>query len=197
MDLLKESIKKERFDTKERIKKSYRIQELDDQIRKRRTKSEAKILEKAGKEILTPKVIKVDENSKKIYLEYIPGKKLSEHLDNFNLEIQKQILKLIGEETAKLHNLDIIHGDLTTSNLIFVEPLKVYFIDFGLSFHSSKMEDKAVDLHLIKQALEAKHYKNWEILFKEFEKAYSKTAKQGKLILERLKAVEKRGRYKH
>jgi Kae1-associated kinase Bud32 len=185
---------------KERIKKSYRISELDDQIRKRRTKSEAKILEKAGKVISTPKVIKVEDSSKKLIIEYINGKKLSEQLDSFDLNKQKQILKIIGEETAKLHNIDIIHGDLTTSNLILVEEpktLKIYFIDFGLGFHSSKNEDKAVDLHLIKQALEAKHYKNWEVLFKEFEKSYSKTAKQGKLILERLSAVEKRGRYKH
>ena len=39
---------------------------------------------------------------------------------------------------------------------------KVYFIDFGLGFFSNKTEDKAVDLHLLKQALESKHYQIFE-----------------------------------
>jgi tRNA A-37 threonylcarbamoyl transferase component Bud32 len=52
-----------------------------------------------------------------------------------------------------------------------------------------------VDLHLLKQALEAKHFQNWEILFKEVLKSYS-SSKDSKKVLERLKAVEKRGRYK-
>jgi len=73
---------------------------------------------------------------------------------------------------------------------------KIYFIDFGLGFISSKYEDKAVDLHLLKQAFEAKHFKKWEILLKEVFKGY-KISKDAKIILERIKAIEKRGRYKH
>ena len=73
---------------------------------------------------------------------------------------------------------------------------KIFFIDFGLGFISQKLEDKAVDLHLLKQALEAKHFKNWEILWKEVEKGY-KSSKDATKVLERLKAVERRGRYKH
>ena len=128
---------------------------------------------------------------------FIQGKKLSEHLDNFTLNKQKQICKKIGQSIAKLHNSDIIHGDLTTSNMIFVEKEdKVYFIDFGLGFISHKIEDKAVDLHLLKQALEAKHFKHWKELVKEVLKSYEKST-DSKIVLERLKAVEKRGRYKH
>ncbi len=273
---------------------------------------------------------------------FINGKKLSEHLDKFQLAKQKQICKKISQSIAKLHNENIIHGDLTTSNMILVEnktenfnkllsrlkklnlPIKeysvfgsgpliirgirdshdidviiskkifneykkkpgwilkefdrdtrhikmlenkgiefyytwgpgewdiekvlekaeiiggipfanlndfkrwkkisgrekdkkdleliknfsfnksqtnrasaqiIFFIDFGLGFISTKIEDKAVDLHLLKQALEAKHFKNWEILWKEIEKNYKFA--DAKKILERLKAVEKRGRYKH
>lgn len=72
---------------------------------------------------------------------------------------------------------------------------KVFFIDFGLGFISQKIEDKAVDLHLLKQALEAKHFKNFNPLWKAIEKSYSKSS-EGKKVLERLKAVEKRGRHK-
>ena len=176
---------------KKRVKKSYRLPLLDDKIRKRRTKSEAKLLRKAYEIITIPEVNKEDEKTKEIIMEFIDGAKLSDSLDEFPLKNQKDILKEIGKSIAKLHKADIIHGDLTTSNMIFKNG-EIYFIDFGLGFHSSKIEDKAVDIHVLKQALEAKHFQNWEILFKTFEKAYN-----NKEVLERLKKVEKRGRYKH
>lgn len=182
------------FIIKDRIKKSYRIPEIDDRIRKLRTRSEAKLLDKASKIIPIPNVIKIDEKAKEIRMEFINGKKLSDHLDKFPLKKQKGICRSIGENTAKLHDADIIHGDLTTSNMI-LKNNKIYFIDFGLGFISHKFEDKAVDIHLLRQALEAKHFKHWETLFKEVLKAYSKS-KDSKIVLERLKAVEKRGRYK-
>ena len=72
---------------------------------------------------------------------------------------------------------------------------QIFLIDFGLGYISDKIEDKAVDLHLLKQALEARHFKNWKILFEEVEKGY-KNYNESKKVLERLKAVEKRGRYK-
>lgn len=176
---------------KNRIKKSYRIPELDEKIRKLRTRSEAKLLKKASELIPIPSDIKEDEKTKQISMEFIDGNKLSEELDNFPLEEQRKLLQEIGKAIAKLHNSNIIHGDLTTSNMILKNG-EIFFIDFGLGFHSSKLEDKAVDIHVLKEALEARHFQHWEILFKEFEKAYSK-----KDVLERLKAVEKRGRYKH
>ena len=178
---------------KDRIAKSYRLKELDDKIRKRRTKSEKNILEKACKIINAPNPFPLKEFDK-IKMPFIDGKKLSEHLDKFSLEKQKEILKKIGESVAKLHDADIIHGDLTTSNMILVDK-KIYFIDFGLGYISRKIEDKAVDLHLLKHALEARHFKNWKILFDEFLDGY-RTESESKKIMERLTAVEKRGRYK-
>ena len=180
---------------KKRMKKSYRIPEIDDRIRRQRTRSEAKLLTKASKLISIPEIIKVDQETKEIIMPFIDGKKLSDYLDKFPLKKQKEVCKLIGESTAKLHDADIIHGDLTTSNMI-LKNNKIYFIDFGLGFVSHKFEDKAVDIHLLKQALEAKHFKNWEILFREVLKGYSKS-KDSKIVLERLNKVEKRGRYKH
>jgi len=72
---------------------------------------------------------------------------------------------------------------------------EVWFIDFGLGFISLRIEDKAVDLHLIKQALEAKHFKNWQEYWKNIELGY-KTSKDYSKIFEQLKKVESRGRYK-
>ena len=210
---------------KRRVPKSYRLKELDEKIRKLRTRSEAKILEKASKIIPVPKIIGVDENKKEIVLEYINGKKLSEDLDDFPLKKQKEICKKIGENISRLHNADIIHGDLTTSNMIYVRDFKknvkpndklntdfsvnlsavgasgnkntfkIFFIDFGLGFISQKIEDKAVDLHLLKEALEARHFKNWKILFSWVLKGY-KISKNFQKTIVQLDKVESRGRYK-
>ncbi|MBI2131065.1 O-sialoglycoprotein endopeptidase, partial [Candidatus Woesearchaeota archaeon] len=66
----------------------------------------------------------------------------------------------------------------------------------GLSFFSQKVEDKAVDLHLLKEALESKHYRFWEKAFKAVIEGYSGKAKDAELTLKRLEAIEKRGRYR-
>jgi len=98
-------------------------------------------------------------------------------------------MREIGRSVRKLHDANIIHGDLTTSNMILKD--KVYFIDFGLGFFSTRIEDKAVDLFLFKKALESKHHEVWEECFKEVLKAYG-----DQKVMERLKEIEKRGRYR-
>lgn len=179
---------------KRRVKKSYRLNEIDEEIRKLRTRSEAKLLLKASRVIDIPEIKNVDEKSKEIYMEFLEGKKLSEYLDSFSLKEEKKICRIIGKNIAKLHDADIIHGDLTTSNMILKDG-KVFFIDFGLGFSSHKIEDKAVDLHLLRQALEAKHFRNWQALFAEVQKGYSASKNSG-IVWEQFKKVEKRGRYK-
>ena len=191
-------IKKRELIIKNRIKKSYRIPELDDKIKKQRTKSEAKLLAKAGRIINCPvPEINKDKKSTQIKMPFIDGKKLAEHLGKFPVSKQKAILKQIGKDIAKLHQENIIHGDLTTSNMILVED-KIFLIDFGLGYFNGKYEDKAVDIHLLKQALEAKHFRYWKELYKEFEKGYKSVGKtQAEKVFNQLIKVEKRGRYKH
>jgi len=179
------------FIIKNRVSKKYRHPELDKKIIKTRTKKEKNLLEKASKLINSP-------NPKETYevniikMPFIKGKKLSENLEKLDY---KRISKEIGKSIAKLHDNDIIHGDLTTSNMIWVEDNKLFFIDFGLGFISKRIEDKAVDLHLIKQALEAKHFS----IHKECEKIILENynSKDKTKVLEQLKKVEFRGRYKH
>jgi len=179
---------------KERIPKGYRIKELDETIRKKRTRKESKILEKISKLGFSPKVISNDDKSK-ITMDFIEGKTLRDCLTEKNY---KSLMKELGKKIAILHNNDIIHGDLTTSNFIFNDKDdQIYLIDFGLSFETHKVEDKAVDLHLLRQALESKHYKIWKECFDEILNIYKKEAKEGKEVINRLEVVEKRGRYKH
>jgi len=178
---------------KERIRKGYRLPEIDERLRKLRTRKEAKILEKVEKYGFTPRMLKVDEESRSIQMDYIEGKKLREVLDAKNF---KGLCEEIGKRVAELHNLNIIHSDLTTSNMILHEG-RIFFIDFGLSYESTKIEDKAVDLHLLRQALESKHYEIWEEAFGAVLKAYRASAKNGAEIIRRLETVESRGRNKN
>jgi len=177
---------------KERIKKGYRHPDIDSKIRKYCTRREAKILDKAKDLISVPKIYNSSDKDMKIEMQFIDGKVLRDYLDKE--KDYKKICKIIGEQIAILHDNDIIHGDLTTSNFILKEN-KVYFIDFGLGFFSTKAEDKAVDLHLLRQALESKHYQKYEEYYNSVIEGYKKS-KNFKQTIERLEQVEKRGRYK-
>jgi len=174
-----------------RVPKSYRIKEIDDKLRNRRTKSEAKIMQKLNGIIPVPEIKTVIEKENKIIMENIEGKKLSDNLEKLDY---KKISKLIAENITKMHDKGIVHGDLTTSNMILKND-KVYIIDFGLGFHSEKIEDKAVDLHLLKQALEAKHYTIAKECFEIILKNYK--AEDSEKIIKRINTIEKRGRYRH
>lgn len=176
---------------KDRFKKDYRIKEIDKKLRKSRTKREAKIFDKLALiDFPAPKLIESDDKQK-IVMDFVKGPTVRDILEKSNY---KKLSSEIGKKVAILHNNNIIHGDLTTSNMILNE--EVYFIDFGLSFFSHKIEDKAVDLHLLKQALESKHYRIWEKCFKAALEGYKKECKDSSEVLKRLEKVEKRGRYK-
>ena len=184
-------LKKKHHLVKDRIPKSYRIPQLDQRLRKQRTRKEIKLLEKSYPLIPVPKVISSTEST--IALEEIKGKKLAICLDN--VKNSKSICQQIGKSIAILHDNDIIHGDLTTSNMI-ISKNKVFIIDFGLGFESRRAEDKAVDLHVLKEALEARHLIKFNEFWKTILTSYKKTSKNQKETLKRLEAVEKRGRYK-
>ncbi|MBW2971374.1 Kae1-associated serine/threonine protein kinase [Candidatus Woesearchaeota archaeon] len=176
---------------KERIAKSYRLPEIDQKLRKYRTRKEAKLLQKLEKLGFTPKLIDSDDAKMTVAMQYIDAPRLRDVLTKTN---HQKLCKEIGEKVAKLHNNHIVHSDLTTSNMILKD--QIYFIDFGLSYESHKIEDKAVDLHLLKRALESKHNEIAKQAFKVVIQAYKQHANQAEDILKRFKTVELRGRYK-
>lgn len=167
--------------------KKYRIEIIDKKIRKFRTKREVKVLVKLKENnISVPKII-LHNKDFEFEMELIKGDILKKVLD-------EKKLKLAFEEIIKIHNLDVIHGDLTTLNMIYSNK-KVYIIDFGLSDFSDKIEDKAVDLNLFFNCIKNEHPK--EILLKErLLESYIKKVKEGNKIISRLKKVEERGRNK-
>jgi len=162
---------------KERINKKYRHPILDKKIIKVRNKEEGFLLKKIKEiNLNSPYVFYISEN--KIIMDYIKPEK------------HRNILK-IGEEIAKMHNNDIIHGDLNIINLISNKD-RIYFIDFGLGFISKKIEDKATDLLVFKKTL--KSLKKTEDLWENIEKGYLKKTNNLKII-NQIKEIEKRARY--
>ena len=186
---------------KERQPKKYRIKELDDRLRLHRMRREAKVIEALQQlGIHVPKLIKADEKTATITMQLIGGNKVRDILSNDN---RISICSEIGKSVGMMHKNNIVHGDLTTSNIILGgsgdggSEKKIYFIDFGLSLFSSKEEDKAVDLHLFRQALNSSHHEIAGKCFAAAIAAYKEANSNGwEAVLKRLEKVEGRGRYK-
>jgi len=188
---------------KERVKKAYRHPEIDVFLRKTRTKREAKIMRKLlSLGIPVPKVIKEDLKNFRIEMEYISGITLKEYLWNkkSSTDEKEKIIKsfyTLGFYIAEMHNSDVIHGDLTTSNILLRDSKldELYIIDFGLSFVSRRVEDKATDLLVFKKSMMAAHPKIFNEIWESFLKGYSSKSKNFNEINSRLFEIEKRGRY--
>ena len=199
MKLIKKGAEADIYETsdgilKKRVKKNYRVDSLDDRIRKIRTRAEANILQKSrqiGANV--PKVVKINENDQEITIEKIEGPLVKDFLSAGNYH---QIAQKIAQQIALLHSNDIIHGDLTTSNMILDPKGNLVLIDFGLAKHSSKAEDKAVDLHLLEETLESTHTEISEKMFAIVLKEYQKLNKNSKEVIDRYNKLKERGRYK-
>ena len=173
---------------KERPAKGYRLPVIDEKLRKLRTRKEAKILVTLKKKnIPAPLLLKVCDKSMKIDMSFIDGKKVRDVLN-------EKLAREIGQKVGLLHQNDIIHADLTTSNMILKG--QIHLIDFGLSFISKKVEDKAVDLHLLDRALESRHYDIYKQCMEQVLQGYKETYPEAAAVLKRLETVQKRGRNK-
>ncbi len=193
---------------KERIKKEYRISEIDEKLRKKRTLGESKILKKLKNEkVNVPDIVKVDEQNFKIFMKFIDGN-LMKDIDVENDKDKDDltgIAKQLGRQIAKMHCLNVTHNDLTTSNIIISngndeenKEKKVYIIDFGLSFTSQRDEDKATDLVVLEHSLNATGFGFlFEDVITGYKEEYEKTelSQKAAQIFKRFKAVKKRVRY--
>ncbi len=180
---------------KERFSKKYRLPHLDQSLRQFRTRREAKVLGKLEEfDFPAPKLHNFSDKRMTIVMDFVPGEKLKDLLakgDDY-----EKLAYEVGLKISKLHQANIIHGDLTTSNMIVhAETRKLHFIDFGLSSFSDKVEDKAVDLFLLDRALESTHYQHYPAIFDRVIEGY-KGWPEAVTVLERLNAVRKRGRNK-
>ena len=177
---------------KVRTPKNYRNKLLDGEIRKKRTLHEAEMLSLAKRAgVTTPLIYFVDQKNTEIIMQYIKGDLVRDILAN-NLKLSRSI----GIYTAKLHKNNIVHGDLTTSNFILHDS-KLVLIDFGLSFYSDRIEDKAVDIRLIKEIMSSAHATIFKKAFDSFIRGYESVLGSSftSRILRKVSEIEKRGRY--
>ncbi|TFK51285.1 hypothetical protein OE88DRAFT_1712552 [Heliocybe sulcata] len=112
------------------------------------------------------------------------------------------LMAMIGTEIGKMHLADVIHGDLTTSNMMLrrmfstasSSTVELVLVDFGLAYTSTLVEDKAVDLYVLERAFASTHPDS-EPLFATVLQAYGKTmGKEWANINRRLDDVRLRGR---
>jgi Kae1-associated kinase Bud32 len=178
---------------KTRPSKKYRISQIDEKFTKLRTRSEIKILQDLDKHgVHVPKVLSYDTNS--IVMQHLKGVQVKLML---NTKTASQLGLKIGSLLSQIHSCGIVHSDYTTSNILLVSE-ELYAIDFGLSYYSQKAEDRAVDLHILKQAITAYHFDCEDVLFNAVLEGYTLDDDiERKLVLSRFAQVEKRGKNKH
>ena len=181
---------------KTRRPKRYRHLELDKQLRGIRTGREADILHRAKMAgVPTPLVYMIDLDNATIVMEYIDGVKIRDVVGHLEKVERYEIFRRIGEYSGLLHKEGIIHGDLTTSNIIKLGQ-RIVFIDFGLSEISFEVEKRGVDLNLMNRMLTSTHYVYQEDLLEAFMEGYrSSMGEEAGEALERMEEVAMRGRY--
>lgn len=181
---------------KKRIRKSYRIKNIDDRLISYRTKEEAKLMIDARNHgVAVPIIYDVDLKNGVITMDYLRGKRIKDIFNNLSDTERARICKKIGESIAKLHNYGIIHGDITTSNMILLDD-KIHFIDFGLGEKNTEVEAKGVDLHVLMEAIESTHSK-YSKYFEYVLEGYKKELKQdANAVIKKIEEIVNRGRYR-
>lgn len=176
--------------SKIRVCKKYRHMNLDLTLRKHRTLHESRIMSFAkiiG--VRTPFIYFLNIKNFEIIMEYIHGNVLK-NIFSANLCFD------LGMIAANLHINNIIHGDLTTSNFILTSRNCLTVIDFGLSFYSERIEDKASDIRLFKEILNSVHVDLFKPSFENFTVGYNKIyGKKSVKIFDIVNEIEQRGRY--
>lgn len=173
--------------------KNYRNPILDANLRKQRTIKESQTISKVKLYgIPAPLVYFVNLKKSFIIMQHIPGKPIHDLSDSKIVFLSKQMGNLVG----LMHKNGIMHGDLTTSNFILFKN-KVYVIDFGLSQKTTKPEDHAVDLRLIKEILNSAHVTIMKQAWKNFLVGYKSVVGTSKFlrITNLVSEIESRGRY--
>ncbi len=181
---------------KRRVQKQYRHPEIDRELRRLRTLREAEIIHRAKRAgVPTPVIYQVDPEEATMVMEYIEGRRLRDVVAELPPEERLRIFRLAGRQAGRLHKAGIIHGDLTTSNMILTSN-RLVFVDFGLAELSTEEEKRGVDLHLMKRMLQSTHFEYAEELLEAFLEGYrEEMGAEADGVLKRMEEIARRGRY--
>ncbi len=182
---------------KHRILKKYMDKRLALQLRKTRTAVEARLLLEANLAgVKAPLPLHIDADKGLLVMEYIEGELLRTIIER---GVSEQWVgdkaREIGGMVALLHNSNIVHGDLTTSNVIVMNTGELCLIDFGLAFKSNRVEDKAVDIRVLERAVESTHPSVKEVFMEAFIKGYESYSQRPEQVLREYSKLSLMGRY--
>jgi len=183
---------------KVRFPKKYRPAELDEKIRSYRTTHEPQLMHEAKKAgVPTPTIFLVDMKNAAITMEFVEGKQVKQVLPYVSRIEKQKLCVSVGVLIGKMHKRGVVHGDLTTSNMILSSEGKIFLVDFGLGEKNTEVEARGVDLHLMKRTLQSTHYKFAEECFKHVLKGYSEVlgGEDAEKVIEKMREIERRGRY--
>jgi TP53 regulating kinase and related kinases len=191
---------------KERFVKTYRHPDLDTSITLQRLKGEVRLLTRAKQlGIHTPSIYHIDYTRRLIVMEDLQDARtvksiIDEWISNNNTSKLEQLAEHVGSTIGRLHQAQIVHGDLTTSNMLLSDTNQLYLIDFGLSAHvpnkTQMLEALAVDLYVLERAIICTHQKA-KHFFSNILAAYSNSIsdeKQRTLTINKYEEVRARGR---
>lgn len=178
---------------KERFSKKYRHPSLDSRLITQRCKAEAKCLVKCRRAgIATPAIWGM--HPPVLYLEFVGDTTVRQYLQEAANANYDALATQIGTVVAKMHSIGVIHGDLTTSNMMKRDDSLV-IIDFGLARISQNPEEMAVDLYVLERALLSTHPELEEKKFlPKVLESYKSECKKSDAVLQRLHQVRLRGR---
>ena len=200
-DILEKSYLGEDAILKKRVSKSYRVKEIDNKIRKMRTKIESKLIsdiKSCG--VKSPVLFDVNLEDESILMEKIHGNLVKDIMDSLSSEDRFNLAKKIGYNIGLMHNKDIIHGDITSSNMMVDDEGNFVFLDFGLGSYSDLVEDKATDLLVLKKSFQSIDYEianeTFDWILDGYIDSYEDDLNKN-MILNKIKEIESRGRYTH
>ncbi|MEF8851301.1 MAG: bifunctional N(6)-L-threonylcarbamoyladenine synthase/serine/threonine protein kinase [Haloarculaceae archaeon] len=197
---------------KRRLPRTYRHPDLDERLRRERTRREARLTSEARRQgVPTPVVRDVDTREATITFDYVGDCDLREALTTDRV-------RRVARHLATLHDAGLVHGDPTTRNVrvttrdgAAADPGaaataraggetgggaagRVYLVDFGLGYATRDEEDHAVDLHVFGRSL-AGTADDAATLRAAAETAYREASGRPDAVIGRLRSVEGRGRY--
>lgn len=179
---------------KTRPAKGYRHPELDLKLRTSRTKNEVRVIREARcAGIRTPVIYDVDLGGGSIVMEYVSGTKVKDIIDN-DPDNSVKVCRMIGSALAKMHNANICHGDLTTSNMILTDGGELCLIDFSLGATRCDLESKGVDIHLLDRAFSSSHSES-SAYFETIMETYMSEVDKANEIARRIEDIKRRARY--